>query len=49
MLKEKAVASMGQQSLLLPAWIKAALLANDRLKLCLTMLRWTDTTRTLEL
>lgn len=39
MFKEKAVASMGQQSLLLPAWIKAALLANDRLKLCLTMLQ----------
>jgi uncharacterized protein Yka (UPF0111/DUF47 family) len=39
MLKEKAVASMGQQSLLLPAWIKAALQANDRLKLCLTMLQ----------
>jgi hypothetical protein len=33
MLKEKAVASWGQQSLLMPAWVKAALLANDRLKL----------------
>lgn len=39
MLKEKAVASLGQQSLLLPAWVKAALLANDRLKLYLTMLQ----------
>jgi uncharacterized protein Yka (UPF0111/DUF47 family) len=39
MLKEKAVASMGQQSLLMPAWIKAALSANDRLKLYLTLLQ----------
>jgi uncharacterized protein Yka (UPF0111/DUF47 family) len=39
MLKEKAVASLGQQSLLMPAWVKAALLANDRLKLYLTMLQ----------
>lgn len=30
---------MGQQSLLLPAWIKAALQANDRLKLYLTILQ----------
>ena len=35
MLKEKAVASLGQPSLLMPAWIKAALAANDRLKLYL--------------
>ena len=35
MLKENAVASLGKQSLLMPAWIKAALLANDRLKLYL--------------
>ena len=33
MLKEKVVASLGQQSLLMPAWVKAALLANDRLRL----------------
>lgn len=39
MLKEKAVASLGQQTLLMPAWIKAALVANDRLKLYLTMLQ----------
>lgn len=39
MLKEKAVASLGKKSLLLPAWIKAALAANDRLKLYLTMLQ----------
>lgn len=39
MLKEKVVASLGQQSLLLPAWITAALVANDRLKLYLTMLQ----------
>lgn len=39
MLKEKAVAALGQQSLLMPAWVKAALLANDRLKLYLTMLQ----------
>jgi uncharacterized protein Yka (UPF0111/DUF47 family) len=39
MLKEKAVAALGQQSLLMPAWVKAALLANDRLKLYLSMLQ----------
>ena len=39
MLKEKAVASLGQPSLLMPAWIKAALAANDRLKLYLTLLQ----------
>ena len=39
MLKEKAVASLGQSSLLMPAWIKAALAANDRLKLYLTLLQ----------
>src|ERR1035437_5537475 len=39
MLKEKAVARLGQRSLLMPAWVKAALLANDRLKLYLTMLQ----------
>jgi len=36
MLKESAVASFGQHSLLVPAWIKSALAANDRLKLYLT-------------
>ncbi|MDO8274430.1 MAG: phosphate transport regulator, partial [Serpentinimonas sp.] len=39
MEKHKAVASMGQNSLLLPAWITAALLANDRLKLYLSVLQ----------
>ena len=39
MLKEKAVASLGQPSLLMPAWIKAALAANDRLKRYLTLLQ----------
>ncbi|MDI1341493.1 DUF47 family protein [Polaromonas sp.] len=39
MLKEKAVASLGQSSLLMPAWVKAALLANDRLKLYLSMVQ----------
>lgn len=39
MLKEEIVTILGQQSLLLPAWVKAALLANDRLKLYLTMLQ----------
>ncbi len=39
MSKEKAIASLGQQSLLMPAWIKSALAANDRLKLYLTLLQ----------
>ena len=39
MLKTTAVASLGQRRLLLPAWIKAALAANDRLKVCLTLLQ----------
>jgi len=39
MLKSTAVASLGQRRLLLPAWIKAALAANDRLKACLTLLQ----------
>lgn len=39
MLKEKAVASLGQQSLLMPAWVTSALAANDRLKLYLTLLQ----------
>ncbi|PZP33932.1 MAG: phosphate transport regulator [Roseateles depolymerans] len=37
--KTDAVASLGQQSLLLPAWVNAALRANDRLKLLLTLLQ----------
>jgi uncharacterized protein Yka (UPF0111/DUF47 family) len=39
MLKEKAVAALGQQSLLLPARIKAALAANDRIKFYLSLLQ----------
>jgi uncharacterized protein Yka (UPF0111/DUF47 family) len=39
MLKEKAVAALGQQSLLMPAWIKSALSANDRIKLYLSLLQ----------
>lgn len=39
MEKENAVASLGQATLLLPAWIKAALQANDRLKLYLSVLQ----------
>jgi uncharacterized protein Yka (UPF0111/DUF47 family) len=39
MLKAQAVASMGQRAMLLPAWIKAALSANDRLKLYLSVLQ----------
>ncbi|MGG1946662.1 phosphate transport regulator [Trinickia sp. NRRL B-1857] len=37
--KTQAIAAMGQRSLLLPGWIKAALSANDRLKLYLTVLQ----------
>ena len=37
--KEEAVESLGQQSLLMPAWIKAALAANDRLKFYLSVLQ----------
>jgi hypothetical protein len=39
MEKAQAVASMGQVELLLPVWVKAALAANDRLKLYLTLLQ----------
>ncbi len=39
MQKSQAVASMGQLSLLMPVWVKAALAANDRLKLYLTVLQ----------
>lgn len=37
--KTQAIAAMGQRSLLLPGWIKAALSANDRLKLYLSVLQ----------
>lgn len=39
MEKTDAIASLGQHSLLLPAWVNAALGANDRLKLVLTVLQ----------
>lgn len=39
MEKSLALASLGQRGLLLPVWVKAALAANDRLKLYLTVLQ----------
>ena len=39
MQKSDAVAAMGPSTLLIPDWIKAALAANDRLKLYLTVLQ----------
>lgn len=39
MEKSNAVATLGQHSLLLPAWVKAALAANDRLKVGLSLLQ----------
>jgi uncharacterized protein Yka (UPF0111/DUF47 family) len=39
MQKDQAVASLGQRRLLLPGWVKAALCANDRLKVYLTVLQ----------
>jgi uncharacterized protein Yka (UPF0111/DUF47 family) len=39
MLKESAVATLGEHSLLLPAWIKSALAANDRIKLYLSVIQ----------
>jgi uncharacterized protein Yka (UPF0111/DUF47 family) len=39
MQKSQAVASLGQHRLMLPAWVKAALAANDRLKVYLTALQ----------
>lgn len=42
MEKAGAVAAMGQDSLLLPAWMTAALAANDRLKLYLSMMQSVD-------
>lgn len=39
MSKTQAVAALGQHRLMLPAWVKAALSANDRLKVYLTVLQ----------
>jgi len=39
MQKTQAVASLGQHRLMLPTWVKASLSANDRLKVCLTVLQ----------
>lgn len=39
MQKTQAVASLGQHRLMLPAWVKAALAANERLKVYLTVLQ----------
>jgi uncharacterized protein Yka (UPF0111/DUF47 family) len=39
MHKAQAVASLGQRRLMLPVWVKAALSANDRLKVFLTVLQ----------
>ena len=39
MQKSEAVAALGQRRLMLPAWVKAALSANDRLKVYLTVLQ----------
>lgn len=39
MQKTEALAELGQTGLLLPGWIKAALAANDRLKVCLSVLQ----------
>jgi hypothetical protein len=39
MLKDKAIESLGEDTLLIPAWITEALRANDRLKLLLTLLQ----------
>lgn len=39
MQKTQAVASLGQHRLMLPAWVKAALSANDRLKVYLAVLQ----------
>jgi uncharacterized protein Yka (UPF0111/DUF47 family) len=39
MLKAQAVSSMGHRGLMLPTWITAALRANDRLKVYLTVLQ----------
>ncbi|HEX7440081.1 MAG TPA: DUF47 family protein [Caldimonas sp.] len=39
MQKAQAVAALGQHRLMLPAWVKAALSANDRLKVYLTVVQ----------
>jgi uncharacterized protein Yka (UPF0111/DUF47 family) len=39
MLKSQALASLGQRGLLMPVWVKAALAANDRLKVYLSVLQ----------
>ncbi|HEX5356423.1 MAG TPA: phosphate transport regulator [Aquabacterium sp.] len=39
MQKSQALASLGQRGLLMPVWVKAALAANDRLKVYLTVLQ----------
>ena len=39
MQKAEAVAALGSSSLSLPAWVRAALGANDRLKLYLSVLQ----------
>lgn len=39
MQKSEAVAALGQRRLMLPGWVKAALSANDRLKLYLTVVQ----------
>ncbi|GAA0767005.1 phosphate transport regulator [Ideonella azotifigens] len=39
MQKTQALTALGQQRLMLPAWVKAALAANDRLKVYLTVLQ----------
>lgn len=39
MLKDKVVETLGQDSLLMPAWITSALLANDRIKLYLSIIQ----------
>lgn len=43
MQKTQAVASLGQHRLMLPAWVKAALSANDRLKIYLTVVQSAST------
>jgi hypothetical protein len=39
MRKDQAVSSLGEHRLMLPAWVKAALAANDRLKVYLTVIQ----------
>ena len=43
MQKTQALTSLGQHRLMLPAWVKAALSANDRLKVYLTVLQTAST------